>query len=68
MGLPFYFEENVAGRFMKLNRVVFEWIESETHAYRMTSENMLKTYEERWLLEATPLGATVQKRKERLNA
>jgi hypothetical protein len=38
---------------MKLNCGVTGWIENERLAFRMTSGNMLKSYEERWILEAT---------------
>ena len=57
MGAPFYFEERVAGRLMKLNCVVTEWVENERFAFRMTSGNMMKSYEERWTAEATPSGS-----------
>ena len=57
VGAPFYFEEKAAGRLMKLNCVVTEWVENERFAFSMTSGNMLKSYEERWTMEATPSGS-----------
>ena len=57
VGTPFYFEEKSAGQLMKLNCVVTEWVENERFAFRMTSGNMLKSYEERWTVEATPSGS-----------
>jgi len=55
-GAPLYFEEKVAGRTMKLNCVVTEWVENKRFAFRMTSGNMMKSYEESWILEDIPSG------------
>ncbi|MBE0415634.1 MAG: SRPBCC family protein [Dehalococcoidia bacterium] len=56
-GTPFYFEEKAAGRLMKLNFAVTEWVENERLAFRMTSGNLVKGYEQRWTVEATPSGS-----------
>jgi len=56
-GTPFYYEEKSGGRLMKLNFVVTEWVENERLAFRMTSGNFLKSYEQRWTIEATPPGS-----------
>lgn len=55
-GAPLYFEEKVAGRLMKLNCVVTECIENKRFAFKMTSGSMMKSYQERWIVEATPRG------------
>jgi uncharacterized protein YndB with AHSA1/START domain len=57
MGTPFYFEEKAAGRLMKLNFAVTEWVENEKLAFSMTAGNFVKGYEQRWTVEATPSGS-----------
>lgn len=57
VGTPFYFEERAAGRLMKLNFAVTEWIENERVAFSMVSGNFVKGYEQRWTLEAIPSGS-----------
>lgn len=57
VGAPFYFEEKVTGGVIKLNCVVTEYIEKEKFAFKMTSGNMMKSYEEEWILKATPSGS-----------
>jgi uncharacterized protein YndB with AHSA1/START domain len=56
-GTPFYLEEKAAGPLMKLNFSVTEWVENERLAFRMTSGNFLKGYEQTWTVEATPSGS-----------
>ena len=56
-GASLCFEEKVAGRLMKLNCVITECVENEKMAFKMTSGNMMKSYEERWTLEKTPNGS-----------
>ena len=56
VGAPLYFEEKVATGVMKLNCEVTECVENERFAFKMTSDNMMKSYEERWSVEATPSG------------
>jgi uncharacterized protein YndB with AHSA1/START domain len=58
VGAPFYFEESAPGGSLKLHCVVTEWVENEAFAFRMTSGNLLKSYEERWTVEATPSGSS----------
>ena len=41
---------------MELNCVVTKCIENEHFAFKMTSGNMMKSYEERWTVLATPHG------------
>lgn len=57
VGAPFNYEEKVAVGVIKLNCVVTEWVENERLAFSMTSGNMLKSYGERWTVEATPSGS-----------
>jgi hypothetical protein len=53
---PFYFEERAFGRLMKLHFVVTEWIVNRSVAYKMTSGNLVKAYEQRYTLEPTLTG------------
>lgn len=57
VGTPFYFEEKVPTGTMKLNCEVTEWVDNESFAFKMTSGNMMKSYEEKWSVEATPSGS-----------
>jgi len=57
VGTPIYFEEKAAGRLMKLNFVVTEWVENERLAFSMTSGNFVKNYKQRWTVDATPSGS-----------
>ena len=57
VGAPLHFEEKVAGRVMKLDCVVTEWAENECFAFKMKSGDMMKSYQERWTLQATPSGS-----------
>jgi len=56
VGAPFYFEEKLPTGTMKLNCEVTEWVENESFAFKMTSGSMMKSYEERWSVEATQSG------------
>ena len=56
-GTPFYLEEKAAGRLMKLNFAVTEWVENEMLAFSKTSGNSVKGYEQRWTVEAIPSGS-----------
>ncbi len=53
---PFYFEERAVGRLMKLHFVVTEWIVNRSVAFKMTSGNLVRGYEQRYTLEPTPTG------------
>jgi len=57
VGTPFYLEERAAGRPMKLNFVVTEWLRHKRLAFSMTSGDFVKAYEQVWTLEATPSGS-----------
>jgi hypothetical protein len=59
LGSTFYFEERAVGRVMKLNFVVTEWVENHSVAFKMTSGNLVKGYEQRYTLEKTPHGICV---------
>ena len=56
-GAQFYFEEKVPTGTMKLNCEVTEWVENASFAFKMNSGNMMKSYGERWSVEATPSGS-----------
>lgn len=53
---PFYFEERSVGRLMKLHFVVTEWRVNQSVAFKMTSGNLVRGYEQRYTLEPTPTG------------
>lgn len=53
----FYFEEKAAGLLLKLNFIVTEWVLNERVAFKMTSGNFLKGYEQRYTIEATSSGS-----------
>lgn len=57
VGTTFCFEERAAGKLLKLNFVVTEWVENERVAFKMTSGNCVKGYEQRYTIKATPGGA-----------
>ncbi len=57
VGTPFYFEEKAGGRLMKLNLEVTEWVVNDRVAFKMTSGNFVKGYEQKYVLEATPPGS-----------
>ncbi len=56
VGATFYMEEKAAV-FMKLSFVMTEWAENAKLAFRMTSGNFVKGYEQAWTLEPTPSGS-----------
>ncbi len=57
VGTIFYFEEKAAGRLMKLNFAVTEWVENKRIAFHKTSGNSVKGYEQSWTVEAAPSGS-----------
>ena len=57
VGTPFYLEEKAGGPLMKINFVFTEWVGNERLAFKMTSGNFLKGYEQRWTVEAIPSGS-----------
>ena len=57
VGTTFYFEEKAVGRMMKLHFVVTEWILNRSVAFQMTSGNVVKGYNQRYTIEATPSGS-----------
>ena len=59
MGTPFYFEERAMGILMKLHFVATEWIVNRSVAFKMTSGNLVRGYEQRYTLEPTPAGIRV---------
>ena len=57
VGTPFYFEERAAGRLMKLNFAVTDWLRNKRLAFSMTSGDLVKAYEQIWTVQATPSGS-----------
>jgi uncharacterized protein YndB with AHSA1/START domain len=57
VGTTFSFEERAAGRLMKLNFIVTEWVTNRSLAFRMASGNLVKGYEQRYTIETTPTGS-----------
>jgi hypothetical protein len=57
LGSSFYFEERAAGRLMKLNFIVTEWVVNEKLAFKMTSGNFVKGYEQKYTIEADGSGS-----------
>ncbi|MFC2071525.1 SRPBCC family protein [Chloroflexota bacterium] len=58
VGTTFYLEEKAGPMpLMKLNFKVTEWVENERLAFRMTSGNTVKSYEQGWTVKATPNGS-----------
>ena len=58
-GTTFYFEERAAWQLLKMNFVVSEWIEHRSLAFKLTSGNFVKSYEQRYTLENTNTGLKV---------
>ncbi len=56
---PFYFEERAVGRLMKLHFVVTEWIVNRSFAFKMTSGNLVRGYEQRYTLDPSPTGIRI---------
>ena len=56
---PFYFEERSFGRLMKLHFVVTEWIVNRSIAFKMTSGNVVRGYEQRYTLDPSPTGIRI---------
>ena len=56
VGTAFYFEEKAVGKMMKLHFVVTEWDFNRSVAFRMTSGNLVRGYEQRYTLEPTSNG------------
>jgi uncharacterized protein YndB with AHSA1/START domain len=63
-GAPLLFEQKTPMGTAQFHCVVTDWIENERFSFRMTSGNMMKSYEERWTLEATPAGTRFTFREE----
>ncbi|MFC1962716.1 SRPBCC family protein [Chloroflexota bacterium] len=57
LGTTFYFEEKAVGRVMKLHFVITEWILNKSITFKMTSGNFVKSYEQKYMIEAIPSGS-----------
>ena len=53
----FYVEEKTDGPLMKLNFTITEWGENERLAFKITSGNFVKDYEQRWTVATIPSGS-----------
>jgi uncharacterized protein YndB with AHSA1/START domain len=56
-GATFFYEEKSAGRIMKLNYKVTEWVENQKLAFSLTSGPANKD-DQVWSIKATPSGST----------
>jgi hypothetical protein len=57
LNTPFYFEEKVIGRLLRMNFVITEWVENESVAFKMTSGNIVKGYEQRYTIHPISSGS-----------
>jgi hypothetical protein len=57
LNTPFYFEEKAIGRLFKMNFIVTEWVVNERVAFKMTSGNIVKGYEQRYTIQRIPSGS-----------
>jgi hypothetical protein len=57
LNTTFYFEERAVGLLVKLNLVVTEWVVNERVAFKMTSSNLVRDYEQKYTIEAIPSGS-----------
>jgi uncharacterized protein YndB with AHSA1/START domain len=58
VGATFHYEERSAGRLMKLDYRVTEWVENRRFAFTMTSGPLVKD-DQAWRIEAVPAGSRV---------
>jgi len=52
----FYFEERAIGKLLKMHFKVTEWVLFESVAFKMTSGDFVKGYEQRYTMERTSTG------------
>jgi hypothetical protein len=57
LNTPFYFEEKVVGRLLMMDFIVTEWVVNERVAFKMTSGNIVKGYEQRYTIQSVPSGS-----------
>jgi uncharacterized protein YndB with AHSA1/START domain len=57
VGTPFYVEEKAGGPLMQLNFTVMELVENQKLAFRLTSGNFVKGYEQWWTIEPITSGS-----------
>lgn len=57
LGTTFYFEEKAISRMMKLHFIVTEWVLNRSVAFKMTSGNVVKSYNQRYTIEPIPSGS-----------
>lgn len=56
VGSTFYWKEKANGQVYNLYFETTEWVENKVFAYRITSGEFFKSYDERWEIEPTPQG------------
>ena len=58
VGTPLYIEQKAGPMpLMHLNFMITEWVENKRFAFKLTSENLTKGYEQSWSVEAIPSGS-----------
>jgi len=57
VGSTFHWLEEASGRRYSLEFETTEWTPNEVFGYRMTQGDFFKSYDERWVIEATPTGS-----------
>jgi uncharacterized protein YndB with AHSA1/START domain len=57
VGAPLYFEEKTSGGTIKMDCIVTGWEKNKRFAFKMRSGNMMKSYQERWIVEPTVSGS-----------
>jgi hypothetical protein len=57
LNTAFYFEERVIGQLLRMNFVVTEWVVNRRVAFKMTSGNFVKGYEQIYTIENIPSGS-----------
>jgi len=53
----FYIEEKAGGPLLKIHFMVTEWTENQKLAFKMTSGNFVKGYEQKWTIEPLAAGS-----------
>jgi uncharacterized protein YndB with AHSA1/START domain len=57
VGMTLYVEEKAGGPYLKIHFVVTEWVEYQKLAFKMTSGNFVKGYDQQLTIEPIPSGS-----------
>lgn len=57
VGATFHWYEEAGGRKYDIDFVTTEWEPPHVFGYRMTEGDFFKSYDERWVVEETPIGS-----------